>query len=290
MAPQAMRGFANPQPRSRGRLAREATSMLTDQQRLHFQTFGFIVQKQIFTPAEMEVISQRFDEVLDQDRQGKEFPGEKRQGVIAFIEQRPELARLVDDDRIYEPLEQLLGPDPTWLGSDGNLYVGNTRWHSDFSTPYRRIKVAFYLDPVGKQSGCLRVIPGSHLPGLHERLKKAVPTDEAADSPYGLDGADMPCFPIESSPGDVVFFNQNLLHASYGGKSGRRMFTINLGAKPASAADFEDLSRMYESTRQSFRSDMQFTPTDRLLTDVFLHSNSPRVQKMIAPLLELGFA
>ena len=39
--------------------------MLTDQQRLYFDTFGFLVRRQVFTPQEMAVIGQRFDEVRD---------------------------------------------------------------------------------------------------------------------------------------------------------------------------------------------------------------------------------
>ena len=47
--------------------------------------------------------------------------------------------------------------------------------------------------------------------------------------------------PLESQPGDVVAFNHNLMHASFGGSTQRRMFTLNNCARCTSAAEIEDL-------------------------------------------------
>ena len=55
--------------------------------------------------------------------------------------------------------------------------------------------------------------------------------DESREIPFGVDGSKLPGFPLESQPGDVVFFNQRLWHSSFGGKTGRRMFTLNYGEK-----------------------------------------------------------
>ena len=134
--------------------------MLTTEQIAHFETFGFVIRQQCFSATEMAEISRAFDDVLAEDRKGRPFDGKARQGVLGFIEKRPLLSGLVEDDRIFEPLEQLLGPGFVWIGSDGNLYVGDTGWHPDGSVlDYGRIKVALYLDPVMKDTGCLRVIP-----------------------------------------------------------------------------------------------------------------------------------
>ncbi len=38
----------------------------------------------------------------------------------------------------------------------------------------------------------------------------------------------MPGYVVESNPGDVVVFNLNILHASFGGGARRRMFAFNL--------------------------------------------------------------
>ncbi len=150
------------------------------------------------------------------------------------------------------------------------------------------MKVAFYLDPVDRDSGCLRVIPGSHLPELASRLKERWPMEDPEESPYGIKGSQIPYFPLESRPGDVVLFNQGLFHSSYGGKTGRRMFTLNFGAKPAGEADYDNLRRTYQSNIKSIN-DMGYTKKDRIYTDEFLNSDSPRIQSMVGELVKLGF-
>jgi ectoine hydroxylase-related dioxygenase (phytanoyl-CoA dioxygenase family) len=261
--------------------------MLTEQQLRHFETFGFIVWRQVFPADEIAALTQRYEQVLEEDRRGLDFDGDKRQAVTGFLERREDLTKLLEDDRIFSSIEQLLGPDFVWIGSDGNLYVGDTRWHPDNQQKYRRIKIAFYLDQVTRDTGCLRVIPGSHQPVLHDRLKEQWPVEDAAESPYGVAGSEIPSFPLESNPGDVVFFNQNLWHAAYGGRTGRRMFTLNFGAKPESDADYDILRNTYKQNIR-FVEEMAYTKTDRIYTDSFLHHESPRIQSMVKELLVMG--
>ena len=282
--------------------------MLTKEQIAHFETVGFLAMRQLFSSEEMATISTEFEEILNEDRQGRPFAGENRQAVFAFVEKGPIVAGLADDDRIYDPVEQLLGPEFIWGGSDGNLYVGDTAWHSD-SKPdpveylYTRIKVALYLDPVTSHTGCLRVIPGSHRPPLHEDLEplrllrrmqpgyagKTVPDDAGpgCDMPFGVESADLPGFSLESQPGDVVFFNQRLWHSSFGGRTGRRMFTLNYGQDPVSEAQVELVKAVYQSSVEAMKK-LQSTPTDRIHDDRFLDSDRPRIRRMMAKVKQMG--
>lgn len=261
--------------------------MLTPEQIAHFETFGYIVVRQAFSPDEMTVISAEFDDVLAEDRHGQAFDGEKRQAVLGFMERRPPLARLVETDLIYEAMEQLLGPGFTWVGSDGNLYVGDTSWHPDAGRPeYRFIKVAFYLDPVAKDTGALRVIPGSHRPPLFNDLM-VLHGKKGDVTPYGVAAREVPCVPLESQPGDVVMFNQATWHASFGGKTGRRMFTLNFAAAPTLPEHEARLKEIYHGNLE-YAKTHQFTQTNRVYAESFLHSASPRVQNMTAKLVEWG--
>ena len=52
-----------------------------------------------FRPAEMTRISQDSDEVSSEGRQGLPFAGKERQIVMGFIEKRPSLTAIVEDDR-----------------------------------------------------------------------------------------------------------------------------------------------------------------------------------------------
>jgi ectoine hydroxylase-related dioxygenase (phytanoyl-CoA dioxygenase family) len=254
--------------------------MLTAEQQGYFETFGFLVMRQYFSPEEMAAIQRDFDEVLAEDRQGRPFAGEKRQAVLGFAEMRPRLMQLLEEDRIYEPIEQLLGPGFVWIGSDGNLYVGDTGWHPDSAShcfDYPRIKVAFYLDPMTKETGCLRVLPGSHRRPLF---------DDAAG--FRHLGPELPGFALETEPGDVVFFSQNLWHSSWGGKTGRRMFTLNYGAKPSGEKDLQFLRDCYQGNLRHTH-EMGGTPRDWMYGERLLGSDRPRLRSMTALLVTLGF-
>ncbi len=138
--------------------------MLTREQERHFRLFGYVCLRQAFNEKEIAKISLDFDEVLGESLDGQPFAGEKRQLVVGFVEKRPSLSALVADDRVFEPVEQLICGTPLWIESDGNLYVGDTHWHPDAAVHFPLwIKVALYLDPVDKDTGSLRVIPGSHM-------------------------------------------------------------------------------------------------------------------------------
>ena len=103
-----------------------------------------------------------------------------------------------------------------------------------------------------------------------------------------VDADEVPSVPLESNPGDVVFFNQNLWHASFGGETGRRMFTLNFGEMPRTDDDIAYLKRTYESNL-GFVKSMQHTQTGRVYEECFLNSNSPRIRGMVSKLIELGF-
>jgi ectoine hydroxylase-related dioxygenase (phytanoyl-CoA dioxygenase family) len=263
--------------------------MLSPEQQAYFETFGFLLLRQAFSPAATADITREFDDVLTQDRQGRPISGEKRQAVLGFVEQRPILTQLVESDVIYEAMEQLLGQGFVWVGSDGNLYVGDTSWHPDTRDPsYRRIKVAFYLDPVSKDTGCLRVIPGSHRSPFHETLNLLRSVTDPAVTPYGVPAREIPHFPLESHPGDVVMFDQNTWHSSFGGKTGRRMFTLNFAAKPTQSEHDALLRSMYEGNVR-FTLTEQNVATGRVYNDEFLNSPHPRIRSMTDKLVQMGF-
>ena len=243
--------------------------MLSSEQISFFDTFGYLVFCGLFSAQEMEVIDRAFEDIMAEDRAGQTYRGDKRHSVAACAEMRPALRAVIEDDRIYGAMEDLLGPDLIWLGSDGNYYTGDTAWHSDGTVmDMGRIKVALYLDPVSRDTGCLRFIPGSHKMPLHEELqalrvertKQTIQegrNDAEALDKYREKGIDvdaqafdtapdqLPAYAAESQPGDVVMFDENLYHASFGGKTGRRMFTMCYANVPASESAEAFLRRSY---------------------------------------------
>lgn len=211
----------------------------TDQHRAFFDTFGYIVFPGLLADR-IDWITAEFEAVW-QDR-GVSHDGSKRSCIVPFIDQRESFCTLLDDPRLEELLHGLMGPDANYLGGDGNYYTGDTPWHSDgFHHVGRYLKVALYLDPVGRDTGCLRVIPGSH------RLEAADNWDarQARRAPelWGIGMDAVPCVALESRPGDVVAFNHNLMHASFGGSTRRRMFTLNFCGHCETPAEIQDLEQ-----------------------------------------------
>ena len=101
------------------------------------------------------------------------------------------------------------------------------------------IKMAFYLDPVGRDTGCLRVLPGSHKPDSIWRNGTADPREVEQ---WGVAPSEIPGnVALETEPGDLVVFDHNTWHASFGGSTRRRMFTMNLHKRGKTA---EELARV----------------------------------------------
>lgn len=217
---------------------------LTPQQVHFFETFGYIVLPGLMSH-HIDWITEEFEAVFT-DR-GIVHDGTKRSSVVPFIDQRARLSTLLDDPRIAGIAASLLGDDFNYLGGDGNYYTGDTAWHSDgFHYVGQYLKVAFYLDPVTRDSGALRVIPGSHRIDL--RGKWDANEARQAQELWGIEMSEVPSVALESRPGDVVAFNHNLMHSAFGGSSVRRMFTLNFSRHADSAEEITDLQEYIEST------------------------------------------
>ena len=272
--------------------SRRFAQVLTRDQVVFFNTFGYIVLPSQFSPSEVDVISHAFDDVMRNHIceicEENSFSDKKRHSVVGIVESKPELVKMLIDDRVYEPLTQLLNPGFIWVASDGNLYAGDTPWHSD-KRPfpgYTQIKVSMYLDTVTQDTGCLRVIPGSHRQPINDILRAELlnPTGSktALDMPeesYGISASELPCVSVESSPGDVVFFRQEIFHASFGGKVGRRMFAMGIFDRPTDENLIDSVSSLYTHHREQ---------ADESIISAFFNSDIPRVQEIQLGLREMG--
>jgi ectoine hydroxylase-related dioxygenase (phytanoyl-CoA dioxygenase family) len=252
--------------------------MLTPQQIAHYKTFGFLFISQAFSADEMEAITREAEAVWEEDREGQPVP-EKGQHLTYFVEQRPALTKLVDDARILGTVESLLGTDLIWVGSEGNFATNEEHgWRSDrkYFRPeenslidYPQIKMMMYLDSVTRDTGCLRVIPGSHRMPMHKEL--GIQETGSRSNPFSLEGPDLPCCALESKPGDLVFFNHCLFHAIFGGWGGRRYIAIKYAVPPSTTEEIESLQRYTTNI---------FEPHEALL-----NNECPRIRELVKDLV-----
>jgi phytanoyl-CoA dioxygenase PhyH len=208
-----------------------ANTCLTEQQLARFRTFGFLAFPGLLADR-IERIAEEFEAIWAANgggHNGQAHDGSARSCSVQFIDQSAYLSTLLDDPRIQGIAASILGDDFNYMGSDGNFYTGDTRWHSDGyggRGGTLHIKIAFYLDPLTRETGALRVIPGSHRVGepFAEELQNNIRNSEQA---WGLTGDQIPAIALETIPGDILVFNHDLKHAAFGGSQRRRMFTMN---------------------------------------------------------------
>ena len=79
----------------------------------------------------------------------------------------------------------------------------------------------------------------------------------------------------------------NLWHASFGGKSGRRHLALNFTPEPTQVEHVAMLERDYHGVLKLMQR-FQCSQPGRVFSDAFLHSESPRIQRLVAKWVELG--
>lgn len=206
-----------------------------DRQRAFYESFGFIVYPGLFADDAAE-LSAAFDDAFADPEMSRvcfEIPGHHWNPRIAtggLIERDPRMLRLRDDERILEVVDRLVGPDASYMSSDGNIYRCESEWHVDTVpvTDHRAIKLLLYLEPIGPTSGALRVMPGSHRSNARvDQLAPYLGFDGPIGSRMGIGGHQLPHWTLASTPGDLVVIDFSLAHSSYGSLSDRRKIALN---------------------------------------------------------------
>jgi Phytanoyl-CoA dioxygenase (PhyH) len=119
---------------------------------------------------------------------------------------------------------ELLGREVLPGRVKGTRYFGDTGWHRDSKDALPTMGFLAYLEPMTAQSGAIRLLPGSHAD-----LTIALPTSFD-------DGSLPPGQAIGTEPGDVIAFDEHLVHGSKGGRA-RRQWRADFLADPQNAEE-----------------------------------------------------
>jgi hypothetical protein len=98
----------------------------------------------------------------------------------------------------------------------GTAYFGDTSWHRDSELDIASLGCIAYLDDLTAATGALQIQPRSH-------RNRRVDLPEAGWN----EGA-----AIDSNPGDVIVFDEHLVHGSSGGRE-RRQWRVDFVIEPA---------------------------------------------------------
>ena len=133
----------------------------------------------------------------------------------------PMLAAFAADDRLADVVVRLVGENVKSFASQffiKHAGMPGNAWHQDENfvpTRDRSLCTAWIaLDAATQENGCLRMIPGSHKPGvLYPMRPHNNPELDRAEECYDFPGLES-ARPIVLRPGSCVFFNGYLLHSS----------------------------------------------------------------------------
>lgn len=197
-----------------------------DEQVDWFRTFGFLVLRRFFEPALVAALRAEIVDTMlavhgDGFHQRPPMSGMAGHYACLLGPWAPRTVELVDSRRLVGLAERLVGGPalPSPGDTQGILYFDHAGWHNDTGIAVRGVKFVAYLEPLGAETGALRVLPGSHrvpppaLGHLHS-LDLAVP--------------DVPAQVLATEPGDVVVFDPLLFHASWGGRDRLQWTTLYL--------------------------------------------------------------
>ena len=194
--------------------------MLSPRERAHFETFGFIVLRSALTAAEVRRVDEECLRRLEAAYPHAPFDGTARHWTGMNGPATPFVASLMEDPRFWGIAQQLFGEHAVGAHCDGSRCTKDTTWHPDtVSARLGGVKFALYLQPLGADSGALRVIPGSHREPLHEQIARYLGAERPAI-------AEVPGVALVSSPGDVLCYDIRLWHAVVGGFPDRRFCTL----------------------------------------------------------------
>jgi ectoine hydroxylase-related dioxygenase (phytanoyl-CoA dioxygenase family) len=212
----------------------------------HYWREGYAIVRRFFEPWEIARISDALDQLHEEGvRHGRSFRhGNLFYNVTREANNGEPLVRMVQWPSYHQPLLNSVRLDPRFaalldalIGEDLKQIInqvhwkvrgslGDFAWHQDSrsrrpESAYRNLGTAYVqtglaIDPHTRRSGCMRIIPRSHLRGdlNMDSSRKALGTEmtDAALEKIGLSAADAIDLTLE--PGDLALWSPYLVHGS----------------------------------------------------------------------------
>ncbi|MBL8890990.1 MAG: phytanoyl-CoA dioxygenase family protein [Planctomycetaceae bacterium] len=213
--------------------------MLSSAEVLQYQTDGFVIRRNLFTPDEVGGLI-RFAQ-QDPDMMARitgRLDAEGNQTKLSLWDDPPHnlFGFFARSRRLVEPATQLLGEEIYHYHSKMMLKEPRTggawEWHQDYGYWYNyaclrpaMISCLIALDRADRENGCLQVLPGSQRLGRIDHSKVAGQTGADMERVNVLLEQGPPTY-VECQPGDVLFFDCNLLHRSDANRSERSRWSL----------------------------------------------------------------
>jgi ectoine hydroxylase len=209
-----------------------AAGPLSNTRLTEYQQNGFVLEKAMFNPEEIDLLRRaaKEDRQLDQHSFGRgdgeggtvrlslwNHPGDTLYGMFARCETIVNSAERLLEGEVYHYHSKMIMKDAKVGGA--------WAWHQDYGYWYQNgvlypllCSASIAVDPATRENGCLQVLKGSHHLG---RIDHVLTGDQAGADLERVAEAQkrLETIYIEMAPGDVLFFHANLLHRSDQNKS-----------------------------------------------------------------------
>jgi ectoine hydroxylase-related dioxygenase (phytanoyl-CoA dioxygenase family) len=198
-----------------------AMNLMSDD-RVAFETNGFLLKREVFSADEMKSLKAQCKELAeDTSNTGVNvYPGDRC---------RDDLRNISCDPRLVATLKNIVNEEMDFLSVKSvhkSASLGfPSPWHQDraYWKGSAKISIWIAMDDATVANGCLKVIPGSHLDFLDHNISD---TNKFKNSIADDALADREQISVEMAKGDALFFHDLLLHSSYENKSGKDRWSI----------------------------------------------------------------
>lgn len=193
-----------------------------------WQHDGFVSPVSLLSPDEAAGQRQMFEAAEAQH--GSLHYMSKMHTVLDFA------ARLATNPRVLDAVEAMLGPDimlfdVTYIVKEAHS-PSFVSWHQDLTywgfSNDRQVSMWLALSPATETSGCMRMVPGSHLQGRQQHVdeKDGPNVLYRGQTVPGVDEAQSVMCPLK--PGEASFHHGWTLHASMPNSSDDRRIGFNV--------------------------------------------------------------
>jgi ectoine hydroxylase len=212
---------------------------LTADQIADYRRDGYVVARGMFSSAEADLIrgTAESDTALHEAAYFRSDANGSKTRMTVWNHPGDDIFGLFSRcERIVDSMEAIIGEEVYHYNSKLNAKEpfegGAWEWHQDYGYWYangclfpRMATCILALDPSTKENGCLQVLKGSHHAGRidHGTSGKQVSADQERIA--HLIGK-LETVYVEQQPGDVLFFDANMLHASSANESARRRWVL----------------------------------------------------------------
>ena len=214
--------------------------ILTSDQVQAYQEDGYVIAREVFTPAEADLLRWAMEEdpkvsahsLIRPDTEGGgtrislwNRAGDSVYGLAARSARLVDTAETLIGEAVYHFQSKLTAKDPFGGGA--------WEWHQDYGYWYYNgclrpdmLSMMIALDRSDQNNGCLQVVKGSHKLGRIDHLQVTEKQNSADPARMEHITAQHEVVLCELDPGDVLIFHSNTLHRSAQNRSPKRRWTL----------------------------------------------------------------